>query len=148
MKLRRCCLTLILLKLLTLMVPFHYFLLKKNADFMAPKVSVVLSEIHNATSLSKRESPSLNPSEHQLLLSCLKFLSAFWLSILMHMLKLIIFSLQFGFHKGLGTCDALLTITDAVQKSLDTCCEVRMIGLEFSTTFDYIDYKALIFKFR
>ena len=28
-------------------------------------------------------------------------------------------SLQFGFRKDLGTCDALLTITSAVQKSLD-----------------------------
>ena len=28
-------------------------------------------------------------------------------------------NLQFGFRKGLGTCDALLTITNFVQKALD-----------------------------
>ena len=32
-------------------------------------------------------------------------------------------SLQFGFYKGLGTFDALLTIASAVQTSLDTGCE-------------------------
>ena len=56
----------------------------------------------------------------------------------MHMLKLMIFFLvcKFGFRKGLGTYDALLTITNAAQKSLDTGCEVRMIGLDLSPAID------------
>ena len=29
-------------------------------------------------------------------------------------------NLQFGFQKGLGACDALLTISNAVQKALDS----------------------------
>ena len=37
--------------------------------------------------------------------------------------------LQFGFHMGLGTCDALLSITRAVQKSFDTGCVVHIIVL-------------------
>ena len=65
----------------------------------------------------------------------------------MHMLKLIDLCpiLQFGFRKGLGTFGALLTITSVVQKSLDTGCEVLMICLDFSPTFDCVSREALIF---
>ena len=57
-------------------------------------------------------------------------------------------NLQFGFRKGLGTCDALLTITNFVQKALDCGSEVRMVGLDFSAAFDRVNHKALIFKLR
>ena len=33
-------------------------------------------------------------------------------------------SLQFGFRKGLGTCDANLTIINVVQKTLDCGCSI------------------------
>ena len=56
--------------------------------------------------------------------------------------------LQFDFCKCLGTCDALLTITNFVQKVLDCGCEVLMVGLDFSAAFDRITHKALIFKLR
>ena len=39
-------------------------------------------------------------------------------------------NLQFGFRKGHGTCDALLTIINFVQKALDCGSKVRMVGLE------------------
>ena len=55
---------------------------------------------------------------------------------------------QFGFRKGLGACDALLTVSSTVQKSLDSGGEVRMIGLDFSAAFDRVNHKALIFKLR
>ena len=45
-------------------------------------------------------------------------------------------SLKFGFRKGLGTYDALLTIASVFQKALDTGCEVRMVRLNFSAAFD------------
>ena len=54
--------------------------------------------------------------------------------------------LQFGFRKGLGTCDALLTITNFVQKALDCGSEVHMVGLDFSAAFYRVNHKALIFK--
>ena len=57
-------------------------------------------------------------------------------------------SLQFGFRKGLGTCDALLTITHTVQKALDSCSEVLMVGLDFSAAFDRVKHEALIFKLK
>ena len=54
--------------------------------------------------------------------------------------------LQFGFREGLGSCDALLPITNFVQKALHCGCEVRMVGHAFSAAFDRVNHKALIFK--
>ena len=50
--------------------------------------------------------------------------------------------------KGLGTCDALLTITNFVQKALNSGCEVCVVGLDFSAAFDRVYHKALVFKLR
>ena len=55
-------------------------------------------------------------------------------------------SQQFGFHKGLGTCDAVLTISDRVQKALDSGFEARMVRLDFSAAFDRVNHNALIYK--
>ena len=68
----------------------------------------------------------------------------------MHMQNQIIFSLTYSsvFRKGLGTRDALLTISNTVQKALDLGQEVRMIGLDFSAAFDRVNHKALLFKLK
>ena len=55
-------------------------------------------------------------------------------------------NLQFGFCKGLGTCDALLTITNFFQKALDYGCKVHMVDLDFSAAYDCVNHKAFIFK--
>ena len=55
-------------------------------------------------------------------------------------------SLQFGFCKGLGICDALLTITNVVQKELDSGCKVRKDGFYFGAPFDHVNHDALISK--
>ena len=57
-------------------------------------------------------------------------------------------NLQFGFRKNLGTCDAPLTITNFVQKALDSGCKVRMAGLDFSAALDRVNHKVLIFRLR
>ena len=57
-------------------------------------------------------------------------------------------SLQFGFRKGLGTCDALLTITNVVQKALDSGCEVRMVGIHLTAAFERVNQEALIYKLK
>ena len=54
--------------------------------------------------------------------------------------------MQLGFCKGLGTCDALLAITNAVQKAFDSGCEVHMAGLNFNAAFGCVTQEALIFK--
>ena len=57
-------------------------------------------------------------------------------------------NLQLGFHKGLGDCDALLTNTNFVPKSLGSGCEVHIVGLDFSAASDCVNHKALIVKLR
>ena len=57
-------------------------------------------------------------------------------------------NLQFDFCKGFGTCDALLNITNFVQKAWDSGCEVRIVGLDFSAAFDRVNHEALVFKLR
>ena len=57
-------------------------------------------------------------------------------------------NLQFGFHKGLGVCDALLTITNFIHKALGSGCEVHMVGLDFSVVFDHVNHKTLMFNLR
>ena len=55
-------------------------------------------------------------------------------------------NLQFGISKGLGACDALQTITNFVQKALDSGCEVHMVGLDYSASSDCVYHNALTFK--
>ena len=55
-------------------------------------------------------------------------------------------SQQFVFCKGLGACDDVLTISDRVQRALDSSSEARMVGLDLSAAFDCVNHKALIYK--
>ena len=57
-------------------------------------------------------------------------------------------NLQFGFRKGRGTCDALLTISSYLQRALDCGLEARMVGLDFSAAFDRVNHAALIYKLK
>ena len=57
-------------------------------------------------------------------------------------------NLQFGFCKGLGVCDSLLTVTNFVQKALDASCEVYMIGFDNSASLDHVYGEAFIFKHK
>ena len=43
---------------------------------------------------------------------------------------------QFGYRKGLGTTDALLTMTTDVQTALKDGMEVRAVAIDFSAAFD------------
>ena len=83
-------------------------------------------------------------------LSCLKFFERLLAKHLNDFAekKNLLPHLQFGFRKGLGTCDAILIITKFVQKALDCGCKVRMVGLDLSAVFDRVNHKALIFKLR
>ena len=53
---------------------------------------------------------------------------------------------QFGFRKGFGTVDALLTIVHDLQAALDETAEVRGFSLDFSSAFDLVNHDGLLFK--
>ena len=55
---------------------------------------------------------------------------------------------QFAYRKGLGCCDALLTVSHLLQKSLDAGCESRVVQLDFSAAFDRVNHAGLIYKLQ
>ena len=137
----------------------------KTANYLAPKISTVLHKlvriggfslcwrVGNITPVPKYDSTNSCPSDYRPI-TITPVLSKVFERLLAKRLnnfaekKNLFPHLQFGFRKGLGTCYALLTITNFVQKALDCGCEVRMVGLDFSAAFDRVNYKALIFKLR
>ena len=138
------------------------FFFTKTADYLAPKISTVLSEqevsacVGGLVTSLRFLSPAVTILVHLTIillsssLSCLRFFRACWQSVLNRCAekKNLFPYLQFGSCKGLGACDALLTITQFVQKSLDCGCEVCMVGLVFSFAFHHVNHKTLTFKLR
>ena len=55
---------------------------------------------------------------------------------------------QFAYRKGLGTCDALITIMHELQCALDSGAEARLVQLDFSAAFDRVSHEGLLFKLR
>ena len=138
---------------------------KKCSDILSPKVAVIFRKcarlgnfsscwrVGNVTPLSKCGSGSSCPSDYRPI-TITPVLSKIYERLLARRLNAfaernnLFPKLQFGFRKGLGTCDALLTITSIIQKALDSGCEARMIGLDFSAAFDRVNHEALIFKLK
>ena len=57
-------------------------------------------------------------------------------------------SQQFAYRKGLGTCDALLTVNDICQKALDAGQEVRLVQIDFSAAFDRVNHAGITYKLQ
>ena len=55
---------------------------------------------------------------------------------------------QYAYRKQLGTCDALLDLTCHLQGNLDKGYECRVIQIDFSSAFDLVNHKALIYKLQ
>lgn len=55
---------------------------------------------------------------------------------------------QFAYRKGLGTCDALLTVAHHLQSTLDKGGEARLVQLDFSAAFDRVNHRGLLYKLR
>ena len=139
--------------------------LKKNAQVLAPKISTILRKLiragsfpsfwrsGNITPLPKGASASSDPSDYRPI-TITPVLSKIFEKLLYKRLSKYVENnnmlpnLQFGFRKGRGTCDALLTISSYLQRSLDCGLEARMVGLDFSAAFDRVNHSALIYKLK
>ena len=56
---------------------------------------------------------------------------------------------QLAYRKGLGTCDALLSITDKLQRALDMGAEARVVQIDFSSAaFGRVNHVGLLYKLR
>ena len=134
----------------------------KTAHFLAPKIAVVFRKltregkfslfwrIANITPTSKSVTAGSCPSDYHPI-SITPILSKLFERLLAKRLNAYAESnhlfpsrQQFGFSKGLSACDAVLTISDRVQRALDSGSEAHMVGLDFSAAFDRVNHKALI----
>ena len=57
-------------------------------------------------------------------------------------------SSQYGFRKGLGTCDALLHVSHIIQQALDCGYESRIVQVDLSSAFDRVNHNSLLFKLQ
>ena len=47
-------------------------------------------------------------------------------------------TIQFAYQEGLGTCAALLFMSNALQSALDSGQEARIVQINFSAVFDRV----------
>ena len=120
----------------------------KTANYLTPKISTVLRKlvriggfsmcwrVGNITPVPKSGSTNSCPSDYRPITVTPVLSKVFECSLVKRLnnfaeKKNLFPNLQFGFRKGLGTCVALLTITNFVQKALDCGSKVHMVGLDF-----------------
>ena len=53
---------------------------------------------------------------------------------------------QFGYRKGLGTCDALLCLSHTLQSALESGHEARIVQIDFSAVFDRVNHLGILYK--
>ena len=138
---------------------------KNNAAILAPKLAFLFRlliragkfplcwRIANITAIPKGTSPSHLPSEYRPI-SITPVISKLYEKLLARRLNRFIMenellpATQFGFRKGVGTCDALTYLVHQLQSNLDAGRETRLVSLDFSSAFDRVNHKALLYKLR
>ena len=53
---------------------------------------------------------------------------------------------QFVIAKALGTCDVLLCAFHALQCSLESGPEARIVKIDFSAAFDMVNHQGILYK--
>lgn len=136
--------------------------LKENRRFLAPKLSVIFRKLIRTGSFPyewrhanvipiPKSSSSVHPEDFRPI-SITPCISKIYEKLLCHKLMRFVESHnllppgQFAYRKGLGTCDALLSLTCPIQAALDRSSEVCAVCLDFSAAFDRICHSALLYK--
>ena len=138
---------------------------KHISKVLAPKLAVLFRSLlrsgsfppcwrlANVTPIPKGSSPTSNPSEYRPI-SITPILSKVFERLISRRIYRFVEDLnllprnQFGFRKGLSTMDALLYLTHDSQSALDSGHESRLVSLDFSSAFDRVNHKALLYKVR
>ena len=55
-------------------------------------------------------------------------------------------STQFAYRKGLGTCDAMLCVSQTLQSASESGQEAGIVQLDFSATFDRVNHQGLLYR--
>ena len=137
---------------------------KRFSDIFAPKLAAVFRKliqsgqfpdcwkVASITPLPK-EGSSCNPKDYRPI-SITPILSKVFERVLAHRLSSFIESegvlpsTQFGYRKGLGTTDALLTMSTDIQSALKEGMEVRAVAIDFSAAFDKVNHKGVLFNLQ
>ena len=53
---------------------------------------------------------------------------------------------QFAYRKGLGTCDALLSVSHTLQSSLESGQETRIVQIDFNAAFDMVNHLGILYE--
>ena len=53
----------------------------------------------------------------------------------------------FTYRKGLGTCDAILCISQKLQSALESGQDARIVQIDFSAAFDKANHQGILDKF-
>ena len=53
---------------------------------------------------------------------------------------------QFAYWKGLGTCDALLCVSHALQSALKSGQEARIAQIDFGAAFDRVNDQDILYR--
>ena len=80
---------------------------------------------------------------------CQRYLKRSWLGSRVMFSKITVyFLLSLLIRRGLGTCDALLTLSHSLQVALNRGIEGRLVQLEFEVAFDRVSHRGLLYKLR
>ena len=52
---------------------------------------------------------------------------------------------QFAYRKGLGTCDALLSMSRILQSALESGQKARIMEIDFSAAFDRVNRLGILY---
>ena len=53
---------------------------------------------------------------------------------------------QFAYRKGLGTCDALLCVSHALQSTLESGQELGIVQIDFTVAFERVNHQGILYK--
>ena len=53
---------------------------------------------------------------------------------------------QVAHRKGLGTCDALLCVSNTLQSALENGQEARIVQIDFSAAIDRVNHLSILYK--
>ena len=139
--------------------------LKRNRAFLAPKLSVVFRILlrtgdfpriwrkANVTPIPKTSPPSILPENYRpiSITPCISKIYERLISARLakyvevsHLLP----NGQFAYRKGLGSCDALLSIVGSIQSKFDQGLDSFAVSLDFSSAFDRVRHAALIYRLQ
>ena len=144
--------------------PFGMFplFLKRTADVMAPRLSVVFRRLvrlgsfpscwrqANVTPIPK--GPQSSSVANYRPISITSVLSKVFERLVSIRLgqfmerSVVLPTTQFAYRKCLGTCDALLCVSHTLQSALEGGQEARIVQIDFSAAFDRVNHLGILYK--